>query len=121
MNLKKIQQIQSKLYAEGKIDSRKIFSFANAKKLPQGYGLIGIGVKDDNLVIFDADMGSNVGEKIYEIPMSEIEKLKAGAIFGIMTYMKFTYCGAKFNIQNFSFKIGLVEAVKHGNSKVTEQ
>lgn len=116
-----IKEVAAKLYSEGKIDERKLFSVANAKRLPQGYGYIGLGMKGNNLIIFDYELRKGVGEVIYDIPLVDVEKLKVGAFLGIFTYLKFTYCGGKFNIQNFAFSLGIEKAIRNANKIGNEQ
>ena len=46
--LKTLTDVTEKLYREGKIDDRKIFSYATALSLPNGnYGMVGIGFNHD--------------------------------------------------------------------------
>ncbi|SFI32361.1 hypothetical protein SAMN04487830_14216 [Pseudobutyrivibrio sp. OR37] len=116
-----IKEVAAKLYSDGKIDERKLFSVANAKRLPQGYGYIGLGLKGDNLVIFDYQFKTGVGEVIYDIPIADVEKLKVGAFLGIFTYLKFTYCGGKFNIQNFAFSLGIEAAIREAHKAKEEK
>jgi len=109
-----MSEIRDQLASEGRIDSKKRFSFTTAKALPNGaWGLCGIGIRDDYLIIFDAAPGSLVGEVkdiMYEIPIREITNFKASN-FALSRYMKFNWKDEAFHLTAFANNCGLNEAV----------
>lgn len=70
------EQFAQKMQAAGVCDERGAAFCATAVRLPNGaFGMCLLGVKDNDLSIYDTDMKSSVGELIVTIPLGEIEDL----------------------------------------------
>lgn len=113
--MSKMDELRSTLYSQGSIDEKKLFTFTNAQKLPSGgFGLVGLGINGEKLVVFSAEPGGAVGKVtgvLYEIPMNEIENFKMGKHLFILSYMQFTWQGGNFYFKNNGM-CGVDEAVK---------
>ena len=118
--LKTLTDVTEKLYREGKIDDRKIFSYATALSLPNGnYGMVGIGFNHDKFIVVGLEVTFKefiLGDVLYEIPLNEIEDVK-GISFILYPFVKFRWQGAKFKFRAFLYKIGIVDILKGKNKE----
>ena len=112
----KTYELYEKLFNEGRIDERRIFTFVTAKRLPGGgYGMVGLGFNKDKLVVIDVTSvklsSIELGETLYEIPINEIEDMK-GSYFVFYPYLKFNWQGGKFYFTALGYKSGILEVLK---------
>ena len=49
--MRKMSDVIDDLVKEGRIDERRLFSIANAKTMPQGYGFVGLGINNDKIIV----------------------------------------------------------------------
>lgn len=116
MAAQKKNDLNEKLFNEGKIDERRIFTIVTAKRLPGGgYGMVGLGVNKDKLVVIDVisvKLSSiELGETLFEIPIKEIEDIR-GSYFVFYPYLKFNWQGGRFYFTAIGYKSGILEAIR---------
>lgn len=71
------ENFAQKMYTAGVCDERGAAFCATAIQLPDGsYGMCLLGVKGNELSIYDTDMKSSVGKLICTIPLREISNLE---------------------------------------------
>lgn len=102
MNAQKKAELIAKLNAEGRIDSRNLYVFNNARMLPGGgFGLCLVSIAGTALYISDTDMASNVGRLIAAIPFAEMQSFKAST-FPFNPYAKFQWKGEAVHLSGLS-------------------
>ena len=96
-----MSKFQDKLIADGYCDERGAGFCATATQLPGGeYGMVALCVKGNMLSLYDVDMASNLGARLYEIALKNISDLKIkSSIFSQV--LKFTYEGGVYAFTNF--------------------
>lgn len=99
-----MSKFQDKLVADGYCDERGAGFRATAVPLPNGEcGLMVLCVKGNKLNLYDVDMESNPKKLLYEIDLSDIEKLKIRSdIFRLL--LNFEYKGSAYffySVTNF--------------------
>ena len=108
---KKQDAFLENLLERGIVDNRKLSAGGNAKRLPNGeYGYVLMCLKDHTLNIYDTDFSQNVGDLLYCINLRDVTDLKIST-FIFNCYIKFTYQGFKYRIENALHK-QLYAAVK---------
>jgi hypothetical protein len=116
MAAQKKNDLNEKLFNEGKIDERRIFTIVTAKRLPGGgYGMVGLGFNKDKLVVIDVisvKLSSiELGETLFEIPIKEMENIK-GSYFVFYPFLKFTWQGGRFFFSAIGYNSGILEAIR---------
>lgn len=94
----------NKMRAAGVCDERGAAFCATAVQLPNGaYGMCLLGVKGNELSIYDTDMKSSVGELICRIPLQEITNLEVtnGLLLEIFKGYSFRF---DYNDFTYTFK-----------------
>ena len=100
-----LNKFAQKMVDAGVCDERGAAFCATAVGLPDGqFGMVLMGVVGNDLSIYDTDMRSNVGERLYTIPLQKAENLQmAGSllaeIFKCYSF-KFTYDGFEWKFKN---------------------
>ena len=98
MNAQKKEQLIQELISQGRMDSRNLYVFNNAKKLPLGvYGLCIVSIANDTLFISETDMSSKVGDLMFAVPISEMKDVKKSS-FPLNPYLKFNWEGESFHL-----------------------
>lgn len=70
------EQFAQKMISAGVCDERGAAFCATAVKLPDGsFGMCLLGVKGNELSIYDTDMKSSVGKQLYTIPLKQVTNL----------------------------------------------
>ncbi len=94
-----------KMMDAGVCDERGAAFCATAVKLPDGsFGMCLLGVVGNNLNIYDTDMKTNVGQKLYTIPLKDVTDLTVtngflGELFKGYSF-GFTYGGFDYTFKN---------------------
>lgn len=97
---KKQDAFLESLLERGIVDNRKLSAVGNARRLPNGeYGYVLMCLKNNSLNIYDTDFSQNVGDLLYCINLRDVTDLKTST-FIFNCYIKFTYQGFKFKIDN---------------------
>jgi len=100
------------LLIRGMVDGRKIAYAAGASSLPNGeYGLCLLCICRNVLSVYELDILQTVGEKLYEIPLNQIEGLKASS-FLLNSYLIFTYQNFRYKFVDFGGGKPLISAVR---------
>ncbi len=99
------EKYAQKMISAGVCDERGAAFCATAVKLPNGsFGMCLLGVKGNELSIYDTDMKSSVGELLYTIPLRNISGLEitSGLLAEIFKgySFKFTYEGFNYKFKN---------------------
>ena len=104
-----MSKFQEKLIADGYCDERGAGFCATATQLPNGeYGLVALCVNNKMLNLYDVDIKSNLGNRLYQIKLSEIQDLKIRANL-FSQVLRFSYAGSSFSFTNF---VGVKPALK---------
>lgn len=106
-----MSKFQEKLIANGYCDNRGSGFCATATYLPFAIGregLVALCVKGNNLDIYDVDIKSNIGELLYTVELSNVDKLKIKSNF-FSQVLKFEYKYMRFSFTNF---VGVKPALK---------
>ena len=97
-----MSKFQDKLIAQGYCDERGAGFCATATKLPGGeYGMVALCVKGNNLSLYDVDMKSNLGQRLYQVELKRIQNLKIRAML-LSQVLKFEYEGNAYSFTNFA-------------------
>lgn len=76
-----MNKVSEKLISRGVCDERGVGFAANAECLPNGsYGLVLLGLKGNELSIYDTDMHTEPGRLMYRIPLSGTEVTVKGLL-----------------------------------------
>lgn len=95
------EKYAQKMCAAGVCDERGAAFCATAVKLPNGaFGMCLLGVKGNELSIYDTDMKSNAGELLYVIPLKDVSGLTINEGF-LAELLK--GCSLKFTYQGFTY------------------
>ena len=71
------EKFAQKMISAGVCDERGAVFCATAVKLPDGsFGMCLLGVKGNELSIYDTDMKSSVGKLLYTIPLKQVTGLE---------------------------------------------
>ena len=96
------EKFAQKMMAAGVCDERGAAFCATAVKLPDGsFGMCLLGVKGNELSIYDTDMKSSVGKLLYTIPLKEVTDL---TITGSLLQEIFKGYSFKFIHDGFAYK-----------------
>lgn len=100
------------LLIRGMVDERKIAYAAGARNLPDGeYGLCLLCICKNTLSVYELDFRQQVGEKLYDIPLNQITKLKASS-FLLNSHLIFTYNDFRYKFVDFGGGKPLLAAVR---------
>lgn len=95
-------QFAQRMVASGVCDERAAAFCATAVALPNGsYGMCLLGVRGNTLSIYDTDMKSTVGQKLYSISLKDVDSLIINHGFLAELLKGFSFC---FNYKGFSYK-----------------
>lgn len=104
-----MSKFQEKLIADGYCDARGAGFCATATALPGGeYGMVALCVNGNRLSLYDVDMKSNLGDRLYAVELNQVSnlKIKAGLFSQVL---KFEYQGGTYAFNNF---VGVKPALK---------
>ena len=108
----KQERFLKNLMIRGMIDERKIAYAAGARNLPKGeYGLCLLCILRNTLSVYELDIHQTVGEKLYDIPLKQITRLKASS-FLLNSYLIFHYNGFRYKFVDFGGGKPLIDTVR---------
>lgn len=99
------ENFAQKMISAGVCDERGAAFCATAVKLPDGsFGMCLLGVKGNELSIYDTDMKSSMGKLLYTIPLKQVTGLEitSGLLAEIFKgfSFRFTYDGFVYKFKN---------------------
>lgn len=89
------EELCRKLICLGRMDERHMYTYTNAKRLPDGgYGYCLVSMTQDTLYITDVvGMSMELGELLYAIPISQMENKKHTPRISLSPAFRFTWNG----------------------------
>jgi len=97
-----MSKFQEKLIEQGYCDQRGAGFCATATQLPGGeYGMVALCVNGNTLSLYDVDMKSNLGRRLYEVELKNITDLKIKTFF-LSAGLRFSYMGKAYAFTNFT-------------------
>ncbi len=98
------EKYAQKMIAAGVCDERGAAFAATAVELPDGsFGMCLLGVRGNELQIYETDMRNNIGEKLYAIPLREVSGVSVNRFLGELLKgysLRFTYNGFVYTFKN---------------------
>ena len=100
--MSELNKFAQKMYSAGVCDDRGAVFCATAVALPDGsFGMCLLGVKGNELSIYDTDMKSSIGEHLYTIPLKEATDLQITSGLFAEIFKGYSF---KFTYGNFEWK-----------------